>query len=217
MDALRRFGLQQGPNDPASEGSHSRRDNCWQVRSNRCRTAPRQAPIVGRPTATTVPRASAGWAAVICETVPVSEAATATTEPPSEALLPTGHLRRFEPLVCRALCVTPSSSAPAGRTRRADDAVTHRLFNFSIALSAIRCLLSYVVLPIIVPAIGGAASVPPSVGLPIAVVALVFDVIAVRRFWASSHPWRWPITFVYAVVMSLVLALLVGDIIGLVS
>lgn len=148
--------------------------------------------------------------------VSVSEA-PAATEPLSEDHAPTGHLRRLEPLVCRALCVNPSSASTAGRARRSDDVVTHRLFNFSIALSAIRCLLSYVVLPIIVPAIGGAASVPPAIGLPIAVVALVFDVIAVRRFWAGSHPWRWPVTFVYAVVMGLVLALLVGDVVSLVS
>jgi hypothetical protein len=158
-----------------------------------------------------------GMAAVACGLVPASEAATAVAElledPPRN-----GSLRRLEPLVCRALCVSPGSrTAPVGRARRADDAVTHRLFNVSIALSAIRCLLSYVVMPIVVPAVGGAARVPPAVGLPIAVVALVFDVIAVRRFWAGSHPWRWPVTFVYAVVMALVVALLVGDVVSLAS
>jgi hypothetical protein len=144
------------------------------------------------------------------------EAATATKEPATRPTPTPGRLARAEPLICRALCVTPGTPA-GGRSRRAEDVTTHRLFNVSIALSAIRCLLSYVVLPIIVPAIGGAASVPPAIGLPIAVVALVFDVIAVRRFWAGNHPWRWPVTGVYAVVMGLVTALLVGDVIHLVS
>jgi hypothetical protein len=40
---------------------------------------------------------------------------------------------------------------------------------------------------------------------------LCFDVIAVRRFWIANHRWRWGITAIYLVVMSLVLALLIGD------
>ena len=155
--------------------------------------------------------------------MPAPEATTATAEPvaPVEPDAPRaaapGGLARFEPLVCRALCVTPGGSTRTGRSSRAEDAATHRIFNVSIAMSAIRCLLSYVVFPIVVPAIGGAAAVPPAAGIPIAVVALVFDVVAVRRFWASTHPWRWPVTLVYAVVMGLVLALLAGDLVHLFS
>ena len=97
------------------------------------------------------------------------------------------------------------------------DASAHRLFNLSMALSGLRCILGYVVLPIVTPALGAAARVGPVVGIPIAVVALVFDVMAVRRFWAANHPWRWRVSLVYAVVMALVLALLVGDIVHLAS
>lgn len=147
----------------------------------------------------------------------VTEAPSAATDPAARAETRPGRLHRLEPFVCRALCVSPAGPSVTRAASRTDDAVTHRIFNVSIALSAIRCLLSYVVFPIVVPAIGGAASVPPAAGLPIAVVALVFDVIAVRRFWAGSHPWRWPVTLVYVVVMGLVLALLAGDISRLVS
>lgn len=105
---------------------------------------------------------------------------------------------------------------PVGtRPGRQAEASAHRLFNFSIALSGFRCLLGYVVLPIVTPALGAAARVGPIVGVPIAVVALFFDVMAVRRFWAANHRWRWEITAVYLVVMSLVLALLVGDVVHL--
>jgi hypothetical protein len=47
------------------------------------------------------------------------------------------------------------------------------------------------------------------------VVALVFDVRGVRRFWLANHRWRWPITFIYLAVMALVTVLLVGDVIKL--
>lgn len=122
-----------------------------------------------------------------------------------------GFLSRWEPLVCRVLFVSPGTSGGLWRSSRRDDAVTHRLFNVSMSLSAIRCLLSYVLFPIVLPAVGGAARVPPGVGLPIALLALVFDVLALRRFWASRHHWRWPVTAVYVAVIGLVLALLVGD------
>jgi len=98
----------------------------------------------------------------------------------------------------------------------AGEASAHRIFNVSIAISALRCLLSYVVFPIVTPLLGAAASVGPGIGIPIAVVALVFDVMGIRRFWLAQHRWRWIMTLVYALVMGLVTSLLVGDIIELV-
>ena len=105
---------------------------------------------------------------------------------------------------------------PAERAVRADEAA-HRMFSLAIAVSAGRCLLSYVVFPILTPVLGVATGVGPVIGLPIAVLALVFDVIGIRRFWVADHRWRWAMTAVYAAVMALVTALLVGDIVHLVS
>jgi hypothetical protein len=122
---------------------------------------------------------------------------------------------RLEPVV-RRLLVVPDPPATT-TSRRQADASAHRLFNFSIALSGLRCVLSYVVFPIVTPLLGAAAGVGPIIGVPIAVVALVFDVMAVRRFWAADHRWRWGVTLVYVVVMSLVLALLIGDLVHLAS
>ncbi|MCU1494429.1 MAG: hypothetical protein JWO62_2193 [Acidimicrobiaceae bacterium] len=90
-----------------------------------------------------------------------------------------------------------------------------RLFSGSILLSALRCLLSYVVLPVLTPLIGAATSVSAAVGLPIGLVALYFDARGIRRFWLADHRQRWMITGIYAVVMALVIALVVGDIVHL--
>jgi hypothetical protein len=105
---------------------------------------------------------------------------------------------------------------PAGPPTVGEDAV-HRMFSFSIVLSALRCLLSYVVFPIATPALGIATGVGPAVGIPIAVLALVFDIIGIRRFWINDHRWRWAMTAIYAAVMVLVSTLLVGDIVHLAS
>lgn len=104
---------------------------------------------------------------------------------------------------------------PEGPARAREDEV-HGLFSASIVLSGLRCLLGYVVFPIVLPAIGAAAAVGPAIGLPVGIVALVFDVRGIRRFWLADHRWRWPITALYACVMALVTVLVIGDIVHLV-
>jgi hypothetical protein len=120
-------------------------------------------------------------------------------------------LRSRADLAMRRLLFVPPGPSTVG-----DDAV-HRMFSFSIVLSGLRCLLSYVVFPIATPALGLATGVGPAIGIPIAVLALVFDVIGIRRFWVNDHQWRWVMTAVYAAVMILVSVLLAGDIVHLAS
>jgi hypothetical protein len=145
--------------------------------------------------------------------VPVAQSATSSQAP--APVLVTSRRQRAEPVIRRLLVVSPPPATGAGRAE--GEASAHRLFNLSMALSGLRCLIGYVVLPIVTPALGAAARVGPMIGVPIAVVALAFDVMAVRRFWAADHRWRWGISLIYVVVMSLVLALLVGDIVHLAS
>lgn len=98
---------------------------------------------------------------------------------------------------------------------RANEDQAHRLFSLSIVLSAARCSLSYVILPVIAPLIGSAAGGSPAFGIPLGVVALVFDIRAVRKFWLAEHRWRRPITALYAVIMAMVVGLLLHDILSL--
>lgn len=114
-----------------------------------------------------------------------------------------------ERLMRRCLCVGEAS-------RRSTSGDAQRLFSISMVISGLRCLLSYVVLPFLAPLIGAATGVEPYLGIPISIVALVFDVRGLRRFWIADHRYRWHMTFVYVAVMSLVSALLIGDILRLV-
>lgn len=130
-----------------------------------------------------------------------------TAPPPGEAGATSGPATRSRAdlAVCRLLLIRTGPP-----TVGADSA--HRIFSTSMVLSGLRCLLSYVVLPILTPVLGVAAGVGPIIGIPIGAVALVFDVIGIRRFWMADHRWRWPITLVYLAVMGLVASLLAGDI-----
>ena len=91
-----------------------------------------------------------------------------------------------------------------------DDA--HRIFSTSILISATRCLLSYVVFPIFAPALYAASSFGPTIGLTVGVLALIFDVASIRRFWAADHKYRWAMTGIYVCVIALVSVLMVNDI-----
>ena len=111
----------------------------------------------------------------------------------------------------RRLLRVPVDRAPI------DESETHRIFSASILLSALRCLLSYVVLPILLPIIGLAPGVGPIIGIPIGVLALTFDYLGIRRFWLADHRQRWAFTALYAVVGTMVLTLLIVDVVDVLS
>lgn len=113
--------------------------------------------------------------------------------------------------MCRLLCI------PSERRARASEEDAQRLFSVAMVLSGLRCLLSYIVLPFLLPALGLAAGVGPYIGIPVGIVALVFDVKGIRRFWMANHRWRWVMSGVYVFVIVLVLVLVGGDIATLVS
>ena len=92
---------------------------------------------------------------------------------------------------------------------------THKIFGTSILLSATRCLLSYLVLPILLPFLGLAKGVGPWIAIPIGVLALTFDVLGIRRFWLADHHQKWLFSAIYAVVGAMVFILLTVDIVDI--
>ncbi|HWD24143.1 MAG TPA: hypothetical protein VG368_01650 [Acidimicrobiales bacterium] len=103
---------------------------------------------------------------------------------------------------------------PEVRPTRRQRAV-HGIFSVSIMISALRCVVTYLLLPLIAPLVGGATGAAPAIGVPISVVALVFDVFGVRRFWLADHKQRWIMTWVYFAVMVMVTVFLVADLVHL--
>ncbi|MGH9151924.1 MAG: hypothetical protein ACRD03_05925 [Acidimicrobiales bacterium] len=131
--------------------------------------------------------------------------------------------------------MTTIDSAPAVRARPPADRAMRRLlrvddsgprrsgaelqqaFSTSILVSATRCLLTYVFLPFVAPALGVAAGVGPWIGLPLGAVAIVANVATMRRFWAADHRWRWAYSSVGAGVIVLLVVLMAGDVADLVG
>ena len=91
-----------------------------------------------------------------------------------------------------------------------------RAFSVSIVISAIRCTLTYVVLPFALPLVGLAPGVGPVLGITIGVVAIAANVFSIRRFWRAQHRWRRPITAIHIGVIGLLLVLIAFDLNALV-
>jgi hypothetical protein len=111
--------------------------------------------------------------------------------------------------VRRLLRIPDGPPAPEGAAQRA--------FSTSILVSATRCLMTYIVLPFVAPALGLAAGVGPAIGIPIGVLAIGCNILTIRRFWAADHRWRWAYTAIALTVIALLLILMVVDILDLVA
>jgi multisubunit Na+/H+ antiporter MnhB subunit len=84
-------------------------------------------------------------------------------------------------------------------------------------ISTVRCLLTYIVLPFVLPAVGITQGVTPAVSLVISCVAMFFITMSARRFWRARHPKRWHYTVLGGIVFVLLLGTSVVDIAQLVS
>jgi hypothetical protein len=113
---------------------------------------------------------------------------------------------RADAFMRHLLRVPDEHSRAAGRS-------AERLFSLSMVLSGLRCLLSYVIFPFVLPAIGAAAAVGPAIGIPVGLLALVFDAMGIRRFWLADHRYRWQMSAIYLAVMCLVSYLVVVDLV----
>lgn len=76
----------------------------------------------------------------------------------------------------------------------------HRAFRTSVLVSAVRCLITYLLIPILVPLLSLSGWVAAPIGIVLCVIAVVNGVVSVRRFWVADHPRRWVYTGFMAVV-----------------
>ena len=110
----------------------------------------------------------------------------------------------------------PAVVASQDTTREALGQV-ERAFNLSLVVSGIRCVLAYVVLPFVTPLLGLAPGVGPTLGIPIATVAIGANVVSLRRFWRVQHPWRKQVTVLHIGVIGFLLMLIAIDVADLIG
>ena len=87
----------------------------------------------------------------------------------------------------------------------------------SIIISGIRCIITYLLVPIVTPILGFMGTVAAPVSIALSVIAIGFGYNSLRRFWLADHRLRWRYTIFIVVVWALLVVGIVMDVIRLVG
>jgi uncharacterized membrane protein len=112
--------------------------------------------------------------------------------------------------------VTDTAAPIATSTRVAADTEetaekAERTFSISLLVSAVRCTLTYVLIPWVFPILGVASGVGPVVGVVIGTAAIAANLVSISRFHRADHRWKWPMTAINGGIIVLLVILVVVD------
>jgi hypothetical protein len=102
--------------------------------------------------------------------------------------------------------------APRGSILGAQNA-----FSRSIAISAVRCLLIYIVIPLVGLGAGISGTLAPVIGLVLGVISMTAIFFAMRRLFAADHKWRWWYAWIGGAVFVFLFVGTVVDVVALVT
>ncbi len=142
--------------------------------------------------------------------VPTPAEPAVATQPETEPATPTEE-RTSADRVMRRLLLLPTD-APKESIFGSES-----VFGKSIAISAVRCLITYVFLPLLGPVINLSGTVGPILGLVLGAVSMVAIWFSMRRFFAADHKWRWPYAAVGGGIFVLLIVAGIYDITTLAS
>ncbi len=91
------------------------------------------------------------------------------------------------------------------------EAEARSAFQTSIFLSALRCLITYIILPFVAPTFAFFATVAKPLGIAVNLVAMVAITASMRRFWRVRHPHRWAYTVLGGTMYCFLIYLLIRD------
>lgn len=87
----------------------------------------------------------------------------------------------------------------------------------SLMLSAVRCLLSYVFIPLALPLAGWLAPIAAPLSLVLTLAAMVMAVVSLRRVWLADWSKRWAYTVFAGIVLVVLTGLVVLDVRAILS
>lgn len=81
-------------------------------------------------------------------------------------------------------------------------------FSASVVISGLRCTLTYVVFPWLLPVLGLAAGVGSALGLAVGAVAIVSNVLSIRRMWRTDFAYKKPVTVLNVAIIAMLVVLM---------
>ncbi|MEY2580279.1 MAG: hypothetical protein QOE09_128 [Ilumatobacteraceae bacterium] len=84
-------------------------------------------------------------------------------------------------------------------------------------ISTIRCTLTYLVFPFVLPALGLVTDTGVVISIVIGTLAITCDIFSIRRFFAADHRWRWPFSTVAFTVICMLGILLIKDVVHMIA
>lgn len=142
------------------------------------------------------------------ELVDISEAESAVDPIAGQAVRPQSR-SGADRLMRRLLRLPEGTTSTAAEARSA--------FQKSLLFTTCRCLLMYIILPFVLPAVGIARGVGPIVGIGIGILAMVSIVYSIRRFWRADHSKRWHYTIFGTTIIAFLVWATIADTIALVG
>lgn len=88
----------------------------------------------------------------------------------------------------------------------------YRNMQVAMIISGIRCIITYLVIPIAVPIIGLSGAVSAPIGVLLSLIAVITGISSLRQFWRSDHRFRWLYTGFIAFIFVVLAIALVADI-----
>jgi hypothetical protein len=73
----------------------------------------------------------------------------------------------------------------------------------ALVVSGIRCTITYLLIPILAPAIGLLDTLGAPISIALSLFAVWMGIVGVRRFWIADHKARWSYTAFIGVVLVL--------------
>lgn len=131
-------------------------------------------------------------------------AGTADEHPPTER--PTESERPAADRAMRLLLRVRGDADP--------DAIlgAQRAMTNSILVSAVRCTITYLLVPVLTPIVGVLDLVAAPLSLVLCGLAFVMSTRSLRRFWRADHAKRWHYTALVAVVWAFLAVAVVRDV-----
>lgn len=145
-------------------------------------------------------------------TAPAPETAVSTAQATSAT--PAKPLSRADRFMYRMLRIRPEQIDKIDMEAIAG---AHRAFRWAIVVSAVRCTISYVIIPILIPVLSVMGSLAAPITIALCVVALVNGWLGVRRFWVTDHRGKWGYTWFMALIYVISIVTIVHEIVKVVS